>query len=435
MDVEQQLGTPLLGRRRHQPLGPLYATMFVRTSAYAVAMLPAFTLRVNEYTTAAGYSMADAATVFGTLTAARHVSEFIAAPMHAAWSDRIGRKRVMLFGSAAFVVEAALMAAAPSLHFLSIVHVLGGLMSSGGAVESSCITDATSPGAERSVALGRLLVVMGGSVVIGPAIGGALAEHYGGATPFLCGHILGLISLAFTACCLPEYLPKDRRALPTRENSGLRGLNVISPFLGILRRSTELLWYAGAMVLTGLAMAAFVSVNTLWLRASFGWGPQEIGHFTSMVGLALMASQAIVLPRLLAAAKGHEGLVLQGCLLVSVAKLLSYAMAPQGSYLYLALFATMPAFCSGTLLSSVCTRHVPEAQQGLWAGGISAVSTAANIVGSIIGSHFLAASLHRGNTTGWHLVFGAGCYVLAAFCALQASQVRQKDKASLGVED
>ncbi|CAE8614101.1 unnamed protein product [Polarella glacialis] len=437
-DVEdgELLNAPLLaGRQKALPLAPLYTSMLLRTIALAVAMLPSFSLSVAAFAAAEGRDSASAASAAGLIVALRHMAEFVSAPLLAVWSDQAGRRRVLIACCLAFVLECVLMSVAPSLLVLGAAHVAGGFVCSGNAVESSCIADATPPGPARAVATGRLFTVIGLALVIGPMLGGALGVHYGNAAPFACAALLGLVALVVTVATLPEYLPESKRAHKGGTTAGgMSRASMVAPVLSLLKESPPLFWYAGAMALCSLGQSLFGTTNALWMKEAFGWDSQDLGRFLAVVGFSVIASQVIVLPFVLRAAKGRESLALKSCLLTNAVKFAAYAMAPNGFWLYMALFLTIPCFCTIPVLTSLCTRHVPASRQGLWSGSISALCTAANIIGALVGSRLFAASLRGLLPLGANLFVAAGCYLAAAAFVSRAELSRLPRKSQSGTE-
>ncbi|CAK9099799.1 unnamed protein product [Durusdinium trenchii] len=354
-------------------------------------------LEVSALGKAAGYDSAAVANALGLITALRSFSEFTAAPLLASWSDRQGRKRALLMSSVAFVLEAALIAVSPGLLMMGLVHVTAGFLASNGAIETSCIADATPAGPRRAVAVGRFLTVVGAALVLGAFCGGLLLEHWGGRSPFACAAVLAFVAVLALISFVPEYLPPSRRSQTSKSTPALAALQ-------LLVQTPSLRWYAAASGLFSLGMAVYGTVNVLWLKEAFGWNGQDVGHFLSAVGAALMISQVIFLPVLLRVAKGRESWVVQGAIVLHAIKFVGYAWAPRGCWAYAVLAVSSPTFCAAPILSSLCTRHVPATQQGLWSGSASALSTAANVVGALIGSRLLALALDG------HLPLGSPLY-------------------------
>jgi len=424
--TSQQLTAPLLPgkKREHLPLAPLYGVSLIRTTAFAVAMVPAFNLRVAALAELAGHDAAAAASLMGLITALRSLAEFVAAPLLAVWSDRAGRRRVLLASGLAFVMECALLAISQSLLVLGAVHAACGILASGGAVETSCIADATPAGPRRAVAVGRFFTVIGFALVIGPALGGALLARYGSSAPFAFAGVLAGIGLIATAFLLPEYLPASSRAQAKRRDSDS---HASSSLLALLQRTPPLRWLVAASALCGLGQALFGTTNVLWMKAAFGWDGQDVGRFFAALGVGVILSQVFVLPWLLNAAKGRESLVLQVALLSNAFKFVGYSLAPSGGWLYAVLCISVPTFCAGPVLSSLCTRHVPATQQGLWSGSMSALNTAANVLGALVGSRLFAVALRGFLPLGAPLVAGAACYALATVCVAHASHLGHAD--------
>eukprot|EP00403_Amphidinium_massartii_P001322 CAMPEP_0178383312 /NCGR_PEP_ID=MMETSP0689_2-20121128/6938_1 /TAXON_ID=160604 /ORGANISM="Amphidinium massartii, Strain CS-259" /LENGTH=426 /DNA_ID=CAMNT_0020003531 /DNA_START=126 /DNA_END=1406 /DNA_ORIENTATION=+ len=397
-------------------------------TAFAVAMLPAFTLRINEFMTLEGLGVDSAATTLGSIAALRHLAEFFAAPTLSALSDTAGRRPVLLCSCCAFVAETAAMAMAPNLAVLAAVHVVGGLFATGGAVEASCIADSTSAGPQRAVAMGRFLTVIGGALVLGPAMGGAVAKRFGGGVPFALAALLAAATVVCQFLFLPEYLDASQRQSASRDTSR-RGLKRVLPLLGLkdlLKDNCVLVWCASASMLTSLGLGMFSSTSSLWMQAAFAWEAPQLGRFLSVMGFAVMISQVVVLPWLLALAKGREVAVAQSTLVLMSFKYLSFGLAPHGTWIYVISILTLPSFCSMTLLSSLATRHVPASQQGLWSGGISALGTAAQALGSVLGSRAFAATVSMPRVLGLHLALPAGVYLIAAACIAQVDGRKQK---------
>eukprot|EP00929_Paragymnodinium_shiwhaense_P039993 TRINITY_DN20921_c0_g1_i3.p1 TRINITY_DN20921_c0_g1~~TRINITY_DN20921_c0_g1_i3.p1 ORF type:complete len:448 (-),score=101.00 TRINITY_DN20921_c0_g1_i3:418-1761(-) len=415
---------PLLGdkKKKHQPsLTPLYVVTLLRAIAWCVAKLPALSLRFQDLAATAGVDPAEATAKYGQLVAARSILEFIATPLLAAWSDRVGRKLVLILTTVAFICECSILASTDSMLAFGLVHIMGGLFAdSQGALESCCIADATEPGEKRSVCFGRLFATVGAAMVVGPALGGELVAWRSFA-PFAAAAVLGSLALTYQVLCMPEYLPASRRnSGPQKKPPSVVSLPV--GFLNLLRSQKSLVWYVAASALYNLGGTSYSSVQPLWVKEAFGWDGRAIGKYTSVVGLTLMLSQ-LTLPQLLGVFKGNELLVAQCCCLVNVMKMLSYSMAPSGGWVFVFLLISTPGMGAVSIMKSLCTKAAKDSQQGLLSGGMAALSTSVSVLGALIGSKLLATAQEQGHFLGTFMLFSAGSFVLATACLRRAVQV------------
>lgn len=119
--------------------------------------------------------------------------------------DRIGRRRLLLIGAAAFGLASVLAAFSPSAELLIASRALLGvagatLMPSTLALIRTMFLDP----AQRSVAIGIWISGFSAGSAIGPLIGGMLLEHFWWGSVFLLGVPVMLLLLAVGPVLLPE---------------------------------------------------------------------------------------------------------------------------------------------------------------------------------------------------------------------------------------
>jgi len=415
------LNEPLLSAgRSKRSLAPLYAVTFVQTLGFCIAKMPALSVRFQHFAADDGLDAAAIAPAFGRLMAMRNVVEFFATPMLSAWSDSIGRRSIMCVTCLSLCVECALLASSRSLLTLSIVHVVAGMFSdSNGTIEGNCIADVLPQVEHRVVAFGRLFTVVGASMVIGPAIGGELAA-LNEVAPFAAGCALGGASLLFLMTRMPEYLPESQRR---KAASRVRMADMLRGYWQLLAEAPGLAWYTAAASLGSTGVGIFSSVQALWSQEVLGWGGQDLGRFISMVGLTLMLAQSILLPYLLSLMKGREIKLTQCCFMIHSAKFVAYGLAPSGRWVHLSAFLGTAGLCSFPLLRSLTSKCTGPAQTGLLAGGSSAVSTASQVFGSIVGSQVFGLAMRHGLPLSLPAYLTAACFVLSAACVARAGRV------------
>lgn len=138
-------------------------------------------------------------------------TSFFMSPLWGAWSDRIGRKPIMMAGVLGFSLSFLLFGlSGGNLVLMYIARILGGIFS--GATTSCAVAyvaDITSA-EQRTRSMGLVGMSIGLGFIFGPAIGGLLSV-YGLAVPFFAAAGLALCNFLFAMFLLQESLPKDQR--------------------------------------------------------------------------------------------------------------------------------------------------------------------------------------------------------------------------------
>ncbi|MBD8044941.1 MFS transporter [Arthrobacter sp. Sa2BUA2] len=168
-------------------------------------------------------------------------------------ADRIGRKRLLLIGSAGFGIASALAAFAPTPEVLIAARALLGI--SGATIMPSTLSiirHVFPVPAERTRAIAIWSVGAGGGAALGPLVGGILLENYWWGSVFLINIPVMLLLLVSGAILLPE----SRNPAPGK-------LDLVSAVLSI---------------------AAIVPI-VYAVKRTFGYGIEPVGIAALLVGL------------------------------------------------------------------------------------------------------------------------------------------------------
>lgn len=160
----------------------------------------------------------------GTLLASIYsLMQFLFVPVWGRVSDRTGRRPVLLWSVAATAIGMSALGLAiihsQTVFWLFVARAFSGIATANIGTASAYIADVTKP-EERSKGMGVIGVAFGMGFIVGPALGGALAQisiggrH--GAVPCFVAAGLSVVNFAWAFFGLRESLPLDRRATGRR---------------------------------------------------------------------------------------------------------------------------------------------------------------------------------------------------------------------------
>ena len=182
-------------------------------------------------------------------------------------SDRFGRRSVLLVGVTAYTVVSAVCALSPSIETLVLARLVQGMAGGVGIVIAQAAGRDVFSGPALIRFYGRLTITGGLAAVVGPVIGGQLAQTTDWRGMFVFLSAVGAVLLAVCATRFPETLPAEHRTA-----GGVReSIRVINRLAG--DRS-----FVGAVLNQGLmyaALFAYLAGATYVLQDGYGLSPQQ----------------------------------------------------------------------------------------------------------------------------------------------------------------
>ncbi|MDQ2803912.1 MAG: MFS transporter, partial [Pseudomonadota bacterium] len=112
----------------------------------------------------------------GALLAVFSATQFIAAPVLGALSDRYGRRPVLLLSLSGIATNYLLLSWAPSLAWLFVGRLIAGATAANVSVANAYTADVTPP-SRRAQSFGLVGAMFGLGFVLGPAVGGVLGAY------------------------------------------------------------------------------------------------------------------------------------------------------------------------------------------------------------------------------------------------------------------
>jgi len=184
------------------------------------------------------------------------------------FARRFGRKAFFLVCLALFSVSSILCAQAQSLDVLLFYRILQGLAGGGMVPVSQSILAASFPPAKRGQAFALFGVAVVVAPVVGPALGGWLADNWSWRWAFLINGPVGLATIALIAVLLPADRPDAAQA----PRFDVIGFLLVSTFLGalelVLDRGLEDDWFGSGFIVAATAVCALALVAMIPWEAS-----------------------------------------------------------------------------------------------------------------------------------------------------------------------
>ncbi len=222
--------------------------------------------------------------LYGVLLASYALMSFVSTPFLARFSDRYGRRKILLLGLAISSLAYFIFGSAQVIWLLFLGRMLSGTTAATVPVAQAYVADVTTPN-QRLRYLGLLGAAAGIAFILGPAIGGTLSSLFGYGVPSYLASTLAFTNLVSAYFLLPE---------PSSFNIKKTAIS-FRALLDVLReRKIALL-----LAIYFLFFISFVFLQaglSPWLQKVFGFGSFQTGLVFFLVGGVIVLTQAALLP-------------------------------------------------------------------------------------------------------------------------------------------
>ncbi|MEH2331657.1 MFS transporter [Nostoc sp.] len=312
------------------------------------------------------------------LVAIYSLMQFLFAPLWGRFSDRYGRRPILLLTLFGSVIAYAGLDFANSLWILFIARSLAGIMSGNIATAQAYIADITTP-ANRSRGMGAIGAAFGLGFIFGPAIGGLLIgsdpNNANFHLPSLFAAALSLLAFLCALILLPESLNSETKAKIQVHRHRQRRLNLLQ-----VSQRPQFCVLVGIYFLVTFAVAAMDSTLALWSKQQLNWGPQQASYLFAFMGIVSTIIQGGLIG-FLKKQLGENKLLLLGILGLGIGLLL---IGFSQSLILLLVATTLLAWgisVSQPILNSLISQLTPPEEQGQILGIASSCSALARIAG------------------------------------------------------
>ncbi|MEH7351321.1 MFS transporter [Gottfriedia acidiceleris] len=310
-------------------------------------------------------------TIVGYMVAAFAITQLFFSPIAGRWVDQFGRKKMIIIGLLIFSISEFLFGMGKTIEVLFISRMLGGISAAFiMPAVTAFIADVTTVDT-RAKALGYMSAAISTGFIVGPGVGGFLAE-YGPRIPFFSAAGLAIFAAILSITILPE---------PERNQDNIEEKGQKPGF----KRVFALMYFISFMVIliSQFGLSAFESLFSLFTNHKFGFTPKDIAIMITGGGIIGAIAQIALFDRL-TKWMGEIRLIRYSLILSTI---LVFMMTIVNSY-FMILLVTITVFLGFDLMRPAVTTYLSKIagnEQGFVGGMNSMFTSFGNVIGPIIG--------------------------------------------------
>ena len=384
---------------------PLLVVNFIGSLGYSI-ILPFLVFLVIDF---GGNEI-----MYGMVGALYPLFQMIGAPVLGTWSDRIGRKKVLLISQLGTFVSWCIFLiafATPVREILSIsseafgaivltlplivlmaARAFDGLTGGNISVANAYLADITEP-AERKANYGKLAAAMNLGFIIGPTLAGLLATLPNGKVwTVVASASISFIGIFIIQFFLPNVSPcgeenlkgenEDLKKIFNHEINDCRGRSKDKPETNIWSLD-QFRFFMILYFLIFLAFNFFFATFPVHATENLKWDSSALGVFFTLLSTAMIITQTYLLPKLSKRYKDGP-LFVAGSLILAIA--FAGMASPTTGLLYLS--AILYGLGNGLMWPSYLSRLSQigdKGQQGRIQGFAGSTGSLASIIGLVAG--------------------------------------------------
>lgn len=370
---------------KRSPLIVIFTTVFIDLIGFGIVIpvLPFY---------AEGTMFNATPRMVGLLFASYSIMQLIFSPVLGGLSDKHGRRPVLLLSIIGTGIGFLVLGFAKTIFMLFVGRILDGITGGNISTAQAYIADITTT-ENRAKGMGLIGAAFGLGFIFGPALGGILSQ-WGIHVPFVFAAVLCFVNAVLLYFTLPETVTPDHPA-KNRAAGGRSLRHVLNSF-----KQPRL---AFVLIIYFLFIVAFSIMTTsfsLYTMFRFGYDATHTGYLFAYVGLIAVIIQGGLIGRLVKRF-GELPLVIFGALCFAVSLFAVPFVGPAAGGLA-ALLVGGGVFSMGNslatpALTSLASKSVGPAEQGVVLGVTQSVASLARAVGPFLAAVLINSSVaHMG---------------------------------------
>jgi Arabinose efflux permease len=321
----------------------------------------------------------------GVMTSLFAFAQFIASPIVGKMSDKVGRKPVIVLGLIGYAISEFIFAVATSLPIFNLSRIIGGLSAAMVVPTSMALGSDLTSLKDRAKVIGWLSAAFSGGLILGPGLGGILANiTY--KTPFYVAGVLGLVSAVFTQVLLKE----NKEVLQVEEAEAEKKAQEQGSIRSILTLPMVMLF--GMILVSSFGLQGFESIYSIYVNQVFDFGLSTIALVLTLNGIISLILQVAAFNWIINKIGEMR--------LISIAFLLSavcvFWITQAHSHVEV-IVATLIIFSSFDLLRPAITTLLTKSSrsnQGLINGMNMSLTSVGNVIGPLMSGALMDMNTH-----------------------------------------
>lgn len=311
----------------------------------------------------------------GVVIAIFSLFQFIFSPILGRLSDKYGRRPILLISSLLNSFSYFLIFFSQAFWIIILARMIAGIGSSNISVTQAYIAD-TSGSHERTKRMALIGAAFGLGFIVGPFLGGVVAERFSISAPFLIPAILSLLNSILIFIILPE----SNLILKKHIKIELFNLRVTKEVL----KPKNMAFLLFLFFFVNLALALIIGVFPIFSQAKFGWTEGQNGYYFGLIGVASFITQ-VWLIRILLKRFRENKIIIMALVVFAIATLI-IGFSPIS--LLVIIFGPFTAVGFGLLnvnTQALISLESNPDEQGMVMGVAQSFASLARVIGPLLG--------------------------------------------------
>ena len=321
----------------------------------------------------------------GVMTSLFALVQFIASPIVGRISDKLGRKNILVAGLFLYMLSEILFAITNNLVMFDISRAVGGLSAAMYVPTSMALAADITTKRERAKVIGWLSAAFSAGLILGPGIGGILA-NISLKSPFWLSALLGLLG----TISLWMFLPNDGKMDSHEDSARVEEHKPVSVFLKTM--SVPMIVLFAMILVSAFGLQGFESIYSLYVNEVFKFTMSNIALLLTLNGVISIIMQVVFFDRLVVWLK--EARIIRYCFFLSIIGIAWIILAHSK---WEVVIATLIVFTAYDILRPAITTLLTKmstSDQGLINGMNMSLTSVGNVIGPLISGALLDMNYH-----------------------------------------